>query len=173
MEWETVRAELEPVWLDGLDGDQREEGGRLLDAVVADWAREADGQPDPETVLRFQREDLEGRAQGRDAAGRLDALRTRVLGRRADRLSVEALTLARAARDGTVPEEEARERGEALLGEIRTLGAQARGLQPGPWAEALQRELSEATMDALYAVERKAMSLRLAGEAQGAPDVRP
>ena len=42
-----------------------------------------------------------------------------------------------------------------LAGELDALG-------PSPWAEAIRRELGDAVMEALYAVERKAMSPRLA-----------
>jgi hypothetical protein len=170
-----VRDELRAEWLDGLEGARRDEGERLLAEVVDDWAREADPTPDPDAVLRFQREDLDALGRGRDAAGRLDALRTRVLARRADHLGTETFRLGKAILAGEVQDPEARERGQELLRRAEALAGELRGLPPSPHADAARRELSDATMEALYAVERRAMSPRLAREAPGEPgppDVR-
>jgi hypothetical protein len=166
---ERVLGELRAEWLDGLEGAQRDEAERLLAEVVDDWAREADPTPDPEAVLRFQRDDLETHGRGRDAAGRLDTLRTHVLTRRAEHLGTETFRLGRAILTGEAKDPDARERGRELLRRAEALAGELRGLQASPEADAAKRELSDATMEALYAVERKAMSPRLAREAPGEP----
>jgi hypothetical protein len=161
-----VLAELEPEWLDGLEGAGLEEGRGLLRAVVDDWAQEADSTPDPDAVLRIQREELDARGQGRDADGRLAVLRSRVLERRLDRLDAEAFALGKAVLSGSVGDDEARERGRALLERGEGLAAELDRLGSAEGSPE-RRKLGEATMDALYAVERKAMSARLARESGG------
>lgn len=176
---ERVIAELSPEWLAGLEGDELEEGRRLLGAIADDWAREADPTPDPAAVHRFQRKDLEALGRGRDAAGRLEALRARVLGRRVDRLSVGTFALGKAILSGSVDDEEGRRRGQAFLRETEGIAAELKQLSPSPAVDAIQRDLGEAVMEALFAVERKAMSPRLAREAEvpeagaGPPQVLP
>jgi hypothetical protein len=166
---ERVIAELSPEWLAGLEGEQLAEGRRLLVEIADDWAREADPTPDPAAVHRFQRQDLEALGRGRDAQGRLEALRTRALGRRVDRLSVGTFSLGKAILAGTVDQDEARRRGEAFLRDAEALAPEVKQLSSSPATDAIQRDLSEAVMEALYAVERRAMSARLAreGEASG------
>jgi hypothetical protein len=163
---ERVIAELSPEWLAGLEGEQLAEGRRLLAEIVDDWAREADPTPDPAAVHRFQREDLEELGRGRDAHGRLEALRTRALGRRVDRLSVGTFGLGKAILSGSVDEDEGRRRGEAFLRDAEALAAELKRLPGSPAVDAIQRDLGEAVMEALYAVEHKAMSPRLAREAE-------
>ena len=173
---ERVIAELSPEWLAGLEGARLEEGRRLLAQIADDWAREADPTPDPAAVHRFQREDLEALGHGRDAAGRLDALRTRALGRRVDRLSVGTYALGRAILNGSVEDEGARGQGGALLREAEAIAAELKRLPRSPETEPIHRDLGEAVMEALYAVERKAMSARLArdaGQSQGGPQISP
>jgi hypothetical protein len=157
-----VLAELSPTWLAGLAGEDLKEGRRLLEAVVDDWAAEADPTPNPETTLRFQREDLEALGADRDPAGRLAALRRRVLGRQVDSLSIRSYELGRAVKAGTVEDEQAQREGRHMLGEAAALAAELRELPADSDLEPLRRERQEAMLDALYAVERKAMSGRLA-----------
>jgi hypothetical protein len=171
-----VISELSPEWLAGLEGAELEEGRRLLGEIVHDWAREADPTPDPAAVHRFQREDLEALGRGRDAAGRLDVLRTGALGRRVDRLSVSTYALGRAILNGSVQDGNARGQGEALLREAEAIAAELNRLPRAPETDPIRRDLGEAVMEALFAVEREAMSARLArdvDQAQGGPQVRP
>jgi len=166
-----VLAELAPEWLAGLDGDARDEGEALLREVVDDWAREADSTPDPDAVLAIQRADLDALAGGGD---RLGALRVRALTRRAEHLGVETFSLGRAILDGTAgDDDEARARGRALLERAEALGEEL-STAADPRLDTARRELSDATMEALYAVERKAMSARLSRAAgDGPPGLRP
>jgi hypothetical protein len=167
-----VLVELTPEWLAGLDGAQFDEGRRLLGEVVDDWAREADSTPDPDAVLAIQREELAARGRGQDAAGRLRVLRSRVVERRVDRLSAATYSLGKSILDGSADDEQAREQGRTYLSEAEAIAAEldALGVAPG---EPVRHELGDAVMDALYAVERKAMSIRLARDGHGAPSIRP
>src|SRR4051812_26110761 len=112
---DAVVAELSADWLDGLDGNDLTEGRRLLGEVVDEWAREADSTPDPAAVLALQRQELSDRAAGKDAAGRLEVLRARVVERQVERLNSETLTLGRAILSGSVDDADARAQGEAFL----------------------------------------------------------
>ncbi len=162
--------------LRGLESDL---GGALtpedrarLEWLVADWAREADGTPDPAAVHRFQREDLGARLAGRQGTARLDAFRAHVLARRVDRLGARTFALGRAILDGSVGDDEARTQGEALRREADGLAAPLRELPPDPALEPTRRALADAAVEALFAIERGAMSPRLAREqGGGAPRV--
>ena len=134
--------------------------------------REASSTPDPERVLAIQREELEARAPGGAPAERLDALRRRVVERRVDRLDTAALALGREVLAGSVDDDEARSRGRQLLEQAESLAGELDrlGIAAG---EPVRRELGDAVLDALFAVERKAMSPRLAREGGGpAPEIR-
>jgi hypothetical protein len=151
------------------------EGQRLLAEIVDDWVREASSTPDPERVLAIQREELEARAPGGGPEERLHALRRRAVERRIDHLGGAAFALGKAVLAGSVGDEEARSRGREYLERAEALGAELDRLG-APAGDPARRALGEAVMDALYAVERKAMSPRLAregGGADAAPDVRP
>jgi len=159
-----VRAELESEWLDGLAGEELEEGRKLVAEVVDQWAEEADSTPDPDAVLKIQRVGLAARGKG------LDVLRMRVVERRVDRLNADAFALGKAVLGGSVGDDEARSRGRECLDRAEALSADLDRL--GVAADApSRRALHEATMDALYAVERKGMSARLSREDPGAPSV--
>jgi hypothetical protein len=169
MDTRAVIDALAPEWLDGLEGPELAEGRTLLDEIVEDWAREADSTPDPDAVLAIQRKELAATGAGADPADRLAALRVRVLTRRVDHLSAAAFGLGRAILEGGANDPEAREEGRRLLDEAERLNAR---LGDDPRLHAARRKLSDAAMDALYAVERKTMSPRLARAAGDAPDVR-
>jgi hypothetical protein len=171
MDAREVFDELAPEWLAGLDGGELEEARALLTDVVDDWAREADSTPDPGAVLAIQRAELEAAGAGRDAAARLGVLRARALTRRAERLSAETFALGRAILDGSATDPDAREQGRALLEQAERLGP---ALDDSPELHPARRMLSDAVMEALYAVERQAMSPRLARAAgDGPPGLRP
>jgi hypothetical protein len=159
VDWDLVARKLEQQ-LEGLEGEDLQTGRRAVAEVLADWKREADGQDDPAAVHRFQREDLAAQLSGLDPAGRLGVLRARAVGRKVDRLNVRALALGRSVVSGEDGEAE----GRALLTAAEELAPQVAALPGSPEKAAIKRDLDEAVMDALYAVERKAMSQRLARE---------
>ena len=146
-----------------------------LEWLVADWAREADPTPDPAAVLRFQREDLEARTAGLDGPARLQALRAHVLARRVDHLGARTFALGKGILTGDVADGDARARGEELREEAERLAGELDRLPGSPELEPVRRALGDAAMEALFAIERKAMSPRLAresGEQAGPPQLR-
>jgi len=163
---EAVVAELAPEWIGGLAGPQRVEGERLLAELVRGWAEDADSTPDPAAVLRFQHRDLEAAGAGRDPLGRLAALTLAVLQRNVERLGTATFALGVAILDGAIGGEESRSRGRELLSEAEALGSMVKALPQSPEAMPVRRELSDAVMEALFAVEGKAMSSRLDRERQ-------
>ena len=152
-----------------LGGELTTEDRARLEWLVADWAREADGTPNPAAVQRFQREDLDVRLAGRDGASRLDAFRAHVLARKVDRLGARTFALGRAILDGSVSDDAGRSQGEALRRYADGLAAELGELPADPALEPTRRALSEAAMEALFAIERRAMSARLAREQAGGP----
>ena len=174
-----VAEELLTGWT-AADGDRAhaEELSRLL---VADWAREADPMPDPDAVLRYLREDLD-KITADVGGSRLKSLEIALLQRRANQLNARAFSLASQVIDGTIDDEEARALGRVLLEECEVAASEIKGLGDSPPIGPISRSIQEAMLDALYVIERKAMSPRLAharpganaGPSEpGAPDIRP
>jgi len=161
-----VVAELAAGWVDRLPGAQRAEAEDLLAEVVALWAQEAEGTPDAEAVVTVQRNDLEAAWAKQDPAGRLETLGIEVLRRQVDRLGGQTYALGVAILDGSVSDEEAQRRGRELLDGAERLGPRVRELPQSPQTMPIRRELGDAMMEALFAVERKAMSARLDRERQ-------
>jgi hypothetical protein len=144
-----------------MDAAQRAEGERLLAELVASWAEEADSTPEPLAVLRFQKSDLEAAGAGRDPVERLDALRLMILRRRVERLGAATYALGIAILEGEMTGDEAGTRGRELLSEAEALGQRVKALPQTPEVVPVRRELGDAVMEALFAVEGKAMSARL------------
>lgn len=170
--------------LSGLESDgdasERERVRRLASELVADWAKEADRMPDPAAVLRYQKEDLQA-ATARLGGNRIEGLELTLLRRRADQVNAAALSLAGDVIDGRTPTEEGRDRGKVLLEVCEQLSSTLAGY-PQEAAEPIMRSVQEAMLDALYVVEGKAMSPRLARahptaqesvDQPGPPDIRP
>jgi hypothetical protein len=169
--------ELTSTWLPALADDDRAKAVPLVRELVADWAREADPMPDPAAVVRYQREDLEA-TTARNGGDRLRGLELELLQRRLNRLSAATFELAQETIDGEIGDEESRRLGRDLLGECEELSSELQGFGSNAVTDAMRRSLGEAVMDALYAVERKAMSQRLAharpevdSQADGPPDI--
>ncbi|HZS39229.1 MAG TPA: hypothetical protein VFF06_20500 [Polyangia bacterium] len=156
-----VAAELERSLLAGLDGKQRDDGARLATELAADWAREANSDPDPPAVLEVQRADLDAAVSGKTPQQRLDVLRAQVVERKINRASVATWALGTGVVDGKIAGDAARAEGQKLLAQIDALTADVKTLADADTSKRLMRDLNEARMEALYAVERKAMSLRL------------
>lgn len=161
-----VVASLRPDWVEALVSTARPEAERLLAELVADWAREADKTADPAAVLVFQRQDLESAGAGLDGPGRLQALRATLLRRKVDNLGGRTFALGVAILDGSMASNASQARGRELLTEAEALGAQLKELPQTPDFFPIRRELGDAMMEALFAVEGKAMSSRLDRERQ-------
>ena len=144
----------------------------LLDELVRDWYREAGTDDDAQAVLDLLRREHGASLAGMPPSARIDAVRAAVLDRRIRRLGVQTLELGKRIIDGGVPRDDARARGEALMKEIEAAAAEVRTLaDPGTRAR-LGRDLQEASMEALYAIEGKAMSHRLSHYASDAEPPR-
>lgn len=140
---------------------------QLARALAADWRREAGDDHDlAPDVLAILREDLDEALDGRDAEGRLLVLECEVLERQLRGLSRDSLALGKQVIDGEIDDSKAKAQGERLLKAAEALSPQIRAIPDEALRAPLQRDLNDLTMEALYAVERKAMSRRLSDYAQ-------
>ena len=151
--------ELSREWLAGLSEADARDARPLVGALVADWAREA--AADPVGIGATQRQELKEAGQGKSPSERLDLLRSEVTKRRVNRLSVQSYALGSQLVDGTIDPAAARAQGEPLLQAVDALTSEVKAIQDDGARRRLQRDLNEVRMEALYAVEHKAMSLRL------------
>ena len=178
-----IVAELEAELLKGIDGAGRTEGRRLLDQLVADWAREANSHSEPEAVTREQRKDLAEAMQATKGSERLVGLRQALLKRQIRRLSAQSFELGEKILGGQVSREKAPEEGRPLLRAAEQLAQELDELPATDERRRLRRDLENALMEALFAVEGGAMSARLSrakgasarpdGDEGGPPRVRP
>ena len=155
---EKVFDELSSEWLSEFRGPESVEASELLRAIIADWASAANVSDDPEAINVIQRATLEPAVRERAPAGRLAVLRAKVL---EQKLGTRTLALGKAIVDGQIDSDEARSTGEKLLAEAEELGPMIGAVDDQELMRPLRRELGEAFLEALFAVERKAMSLRL------------
>jgi len=153
--------DLTSTWLAGLQGADGAKARQLAGELVADWAREADSMPDPAAVVRYQREDLEAMATN-NGGDWLRALDLELLQRRVNQLSATTFKLAQAALERKIGADASARQGRALLEQCEQYAADLDRLGSDEATTAIRRVLNEAMLDALYAVERKAMSHRLA-----------
>jgi hypothetical protein len=158
---QAVAADLEGAWLTGLEGAELAEGKQLIADLVVDWAREADSDPDPESVLAVQRTDLGQAARCKSAQERLNVLRVEVLQRKINRLSVASWALGTGVVDHKIAAEAARAEGQKLIAQADALVPRVAAIADADAVKRLRRDLNEVRMEALYAVEGKAMSIRL------------
>jgi hypothetical protein len=150
---------LPGTWLAGLSERETDEGRTLVDALMADWTREATSNP--AAIGALQRQELAEAGQGKSPVERLDLLRAEVAKRRINQLSVQSYALASHLIDGTIDPATARAQGESLLTDVDTLTSAVKTIDDADTQRRLHRDLNEVRMEALYAVEQKAMSLRL------------
>lgn len=172
--------ELEARLSEGLEGQELIEARRLFEALVADWKREAGSGSDAEAIHAAQVKDIESKMGGKSAKARLDALRLEVMTRRVRRVSAQSFELGTSILDGKTEAASAKNEGQRLLKEAEDLGEELKRFPESDETRRLRRDLGDALMEALFAVEGKAMSQRLhrhagdqAGASGGPPDVRP
>ncbi len=171
-----IVSDLEARWLAGLNGAARTEGRRILDQLVADWAREASSHSEPAEVTEVQQKDLQQVLGQADPAERLTVLRGELMKRQVRRLRARTFELGTAILEGRAERAEAKQAGEPLLKEAEGLAEGLKALPDTAERQRLQRELGEALMEALFAVEGGAMSPRLSrqsSERSGPPGIRP
>ena len=145
----------------GMAAGDAERMRALLDELVADWYREAGTDDDAPDVVALLRGELETALAGKAPAERLDVVRAGVLDRRIRRLGVRTFELGKQIIDGGVDREQARARGQELMDAIEATAAEVRTIADAGARARLGRDLQEASMEALYAIEGKAMSHRL------------
>lgn len=133
----------------------------LLEELVRDWYREAGTDDDAPAVLDLLRREFDASIAGTSAAARIDVVRAAVINRRIRHLGVRTLELGRQIIDGEVSRDDARARGESLMQEIEAVAVDVRTLADEDTRAQLSVALQEASMEALYAIEGKTMSLRL------------
>lgn len=172
--------ELEARFVDGLEGADLAEARRLFEALASDWKREAGSGADAEAIRAAQRKDLETRAGNKSAKGRLDVLRLEVITRRVRRVSAQTFELGTSILDGKTEGATAKMEGHRLLKEAEDVSQDLKSFPESDDTRRLRRDLGDALMEALFAVEGKAMSPRLqrhasdrAGAPGGPPNVRP
>lgn len=169
-------SELQPVVTVGFSVEQSKEARAELAELAADWLREIGEDADAPAVLALLRKELLERIAGRSPAERRDILRWQSLQRRVRRLSVQSYALGQQVVDGTIPPEQARAEGERIIAAIDGLAPRWQGVVDAQAKATLQRDIQEVRMEALYAVERKAMSVRLgryAAGRDGGPKITP
>jgi hypothetical protein len=133
----------------------------LLAALVRDWQREAGTDADAPAVIAMLRKDFETALAGKSGATRLDAVNAQVVERELRRLGAQTFALGKQLIDGSVARDDGKARGQALLKELEGVGTKVRAVADVGLRDQLARDLQEASLEALYAVEGKAMSLRL------------
>jgi hypothetical protein len=176
----SVAEELEERFGEGLEGSERTEARSLIAALVADWKREAGSGADADTIHSEQRKDLERKVGSKTGKARLEVLRLEVMTRRVRRVSAQTYALGTSILDGKTEASDARSAGRKLLKEAEDVSEDLKSLPDSDEKRRLHRDLGDALMEALFAVEGKAMSQRLnrhAGEKAespgGPPNVRP
>lgn len=140
----------------------------LLDELVTEWDCEAGSDGDAPAVLDRLRRDFEVALAGKLGVSRLDAVLAEVLDRRIRRLGAQTFELGKRLIDGAVARDDARIRALAMMTDIEAVAADVRALTDVPARTRLGRDLQEVSMEALFAIEGQAMSLRLSHHASDA-----
>jgi hypothetical protein len=156
-----VIAELSSAVMGRLDKRDQTEAAQLLVELVADWAREANSDGDPQSVLVVQRKDLDAALHGKTGPELLGCLRVEVAQRKINRLSAASWALGSGLIDGRITQQAAHDQGLALMADTDAVLRELDNISDAEANKRLRRDLNEVRMEALYAVERKAMSLRL------------
>jgi hypothetical protein len=162
-----LQHDLAPRALAGLAGPDLERGRALLGHLAAAWLEEAHaGGALANQVLSILRSDLEREAQPLAPRDRLVLLEAEVLDRELRVLGNDSFALGKQIVDGKVADDDARSRGRALLGRVEAVAPKVDAITLEPKRVALRQQVEDAMLEALYAIERKAMSPRLSRYAQ-------
>ena len=169
---EKLTKELEPTALSGLAEKDAAAARVELSELAADWLREAGKDSDAPAILDLLRKEFREQLDGKPAAVRRDLVRSISLERQVRRLSVQSYALGQKVVDKQVAADESRRQGEALMTAVDALADRWKAVADPSAKANLQRQIDEVRMEALYAVEKKAMSARLSRYAadKGAPD---
>ena len=168
-----IRATIEPLVTVGMPEMQRSRAHTQLDALITDWLREAGDDETTADTIDILREELEAKIAAASPAERLQVLEIETLQRRVRALSRESFELGKKLVDGAIARDAAGEQGQALMERADALGKEVAALNSAEAGEQLARELQEISLEALYAIEKKAMSLRLNHYAQDRSAANP
>lgn len=159
---EELENDLAPRVLAGLAGDDVERGRALLGRLLPYWLEEAraGGALGPQ-VIEILRNDLQRDAQPLSPRDRLVLIDADILDRELRALANDSFALGKQVIDATVSDDIARDRGRALLAQLELLRPRVDAIALDAKRLALRQQLEDALLEALYAVERKAMSPRL------------
>jgi hypothetical protein len=160
---ETLFAELAPEVLAAVPPADTGRASTALRALTADWLREA-AATDAATghrVLQILTTDMERQLAARPPAEKTAWIEAVLLQRQVDAVAARTFALGREILDKAVGDDEARARGAALLAEVEALAPRVRAVTDPTLRAPLDQALQDALMEALFAVERKGMSLRL------------
>lgn len=142
----------------------------LVAELYADWMREAGDDRHSDEILEQLLADWTDRVRGLDAAAVTAELERVVVERRVAGLGRESwrLGLAALGLDPGLAPRDAAPLAEALTEQVGGLAASIRSLGPVPEVDLLHRDLREAAVELVYAVQGGAMSPRLARAAEDA-----
>lgn len=161
---ETVTAQV----IAGMSVDDAARTRPLLKKLVDDWYREAGTDDDAQAVLELLRGELEAEVRALAPAARVEAVRAAVLDREVRQLGVKTFQLGKQVIDRAVPPETASVQGQALMRLLDQAAGEVKKLADAAVRARLVRDLQEASMEALYAIHHKGMSLRLSHYASDA-----
>ncbi|MFO0747349.1 MAG: hypothetical protein U1F43_17030 [Myxococcota bacterium] len=133
----------------------------LLRELLSQWAYEAGAHEGSDAIYDILEQDLRTEIAGKGADQRFDVLWGNVLTRRLRDVSGATFALGQRVIDGTVADAEAKARGRELLSQTEVLAAEVRTIVDGERRLVLERQVQDAMLEALYAIEGKAMSRRL------------
>lgn len=156
-----LRDRLVSQLLPRLEAQQRSRAEELLTALARDWALEAGDDETSAETLRILQAELDARLAGRNAAEQLEVLEAEVLDRELRKLSRESFELGRQLIAGEVEQQAATAQGMALLAAAEALGPRIQALGDPARRLPLETEQQNVVLEALFAVEQKAMSGRL------------
>jgi 2-oxoglutarate dehydrogenase complex dehydrogenase (E1) component-like enzyme len=164
---EELQKDLEPRVLAGLGGDDLTRGRAFLGRLIPYWLDEARAGGDQSAdVLAILRGDLERDAGPLAPRDRVVFLEAEVLDRELRALSNESFALGKQVVDRKVADDEAKRRGRELLSRVEALSPKVDAITLEAKRVPLRRQVEDVLLEALYAVERRAMSPRLDRYAQ-------
>ncbi len=136
----------------------REQSAQLAKA----WMAEAERYPDlRDDILERHQSDFTTYLGDSQGPARQERLLAATLDHRLRRLNVRSRDLGQGVIDSTIENSQAKQEGQALMDELKPLGATIATIKDEALRRPLEREYQETSLDALYAVDRKVMSRRL------------
>jgi hypothetical protein len=158
---EQLTNELANAALAGLSESEARAARAELSEMAVDWLREAGTDKDAPAILDLLRREFAPQLAGKSPEQRRDVVRSASLERCVRRLSAQSYALGQKIIEKKISAEEARREGEALMAASDALAPRWQAIVDANAKANLQRQIQDVRLEALYAVERKAMSVRL------------